>query len=261
MEYAGGVPQANEQKQPLRVVELFAGIGGFGLALTRSGHKIVYANEWEEYASNIYKRHFGPVDRRDIRTVPASQIPDHDLLCGGFPCPDFSDAGRQRGYEGDEGKLFFEIIRIAREKRPKYLLLENVKGFLKFKERALREIEELGYEYEYALLNSLAFGVAQNRERVYIFCIRRDCCTDTQQVQRLQGDLGAYLHRLCADLENAKGGWAYPRHSKQGWSITKDETGRGGTTARVPHWVDRMRCLGNAVTVNVVEAIVRQLPL
>lgn len=106
----------------MRYISLFAGIGGFDLALDRLGHERVYANEWDKYAACIYEKNFGQrPDTRSIVDVPAGDI--HDLLCGGFPCQAFSIAGKRLGFADTRGTLFFEISRILVAKRPAYLLL------------------------------------------------------------------------------------------------------------------------------------------
>lgn len=113
------------------------------------------------------------IDSRDIREVESSDIPDHDLLVAGFPCQAFSIAGKRLGFEDTRGTLFFEIARILRDKRPRYFLLENVKGLLshdngKTFQTILGILTDLGYEYQWQVLNSKNFGVPQNRERVFI---------------------------------------------------------------------------------------------
>ena len=135
--------------------------------------RCVYSNEWDKYASQIYKKHYGEIDTRDIRTVKSDEIPDHDLLCAGFPCQAFSIAGKRKGFEDTRGTLFFEIARIARDKRPRYILLENVKGLLSHDKgktfaTILGVLSDLGYRVEWQVLNSKHFGVPQNRERVFI---------------------------------------------------------------------------------------------
>lgn len=157
-------------------IELFAGIGGFRYGLERAGDfKCVWANDIDRYASAIYRYRFGNKElfEGDIRTVEAATIPDHDLIVGGFPCQSFSIAGKRGGFEDTRGTLFFEICRIARTKRTKYLFLENVKGLLnhnkgKTFETIIRTLDELGYDCEWQVLNSKNYGVPQNRERVFI---------------------------------------------------------------------------------------------
>src|SRR5260370_40385618 len=158
----------------MRYIYLFAGIGGFDLALDRLGHERVYANEWDTYAAQIYEKNFGHrPDTRSIVDVPAGDIPDHELLCGGFPCQAFSIAGKRLGFADTRGTLFFEISRILAAKRPAYLLLENVKGLLSHDDgrtfqTILRTLVELGYDLQWQVCNSKNFGVPQNRERGFI---------------------------------------------------------------------------------------------
>lgn len=158
----------------MKYISLFAGIGGFDLALDRAGHECVYTNEWDKYASSVYEKQFKrPVDTRDITTVPTSEIPNHDLLVGGFPCQAFSVAGKRRGFDDTRGTLFFEIARILQGKQPKYFILENVKGLLSHDSgetfrTIVSTLTELGYDLQWQVLNSKDFGVPQNRERVFI---------------------------------------------------------------------------------------------
>ena len=157
----------------MKYISLFAGIGGFDLALDRLGYECVWANEWNKYAGQIYKKQFGELDQRDITTVKTSEIPDHDLLVGGFPCQAFSIAGKRRGFDDTRGTLFFEIARILKDKQPKYFILENVKGLLSHNKgdtfrTIIVKLTELGYDLQWQVLNSKNFGVPQNRERVFI---------------------------------------------------------------------------------------------
>jgi len=137
--------------------------------------RCVWSNDFNKYANQVYTARFGEANHHpgDIRGIDATEIPDHDLLCGGFPCQSFSVAGRRKGFEDTRGTLFFEICRIVEAKRPSLLLLENVKGLLNHdKGRTftviLQTLDELGYWVEWQVLNSKHFGVPQNRERVFI---------------------------------------------------------------------------------------------
>jgi DNA (cytosine-5)-methyltransferase 1 len=160
-------------------VSLFSGVGGFEQALNKLGGKCVMASEIDKYANLAYETLYGHKTVGDITKVAAESVPDHDLLVGGFPCQAFSVAGKRLGFEDTQGTLFFEIARIAKVKRPKAMLLENVKGLVSHdKGRTLDTIVQtlcdIGYTVDFEVLNSKFFGVPQNRERIFIIAIRDD---------------------------------------------------------------------------------------
>lgn len=160
----------------IRFIDLFSGIGGFRRGLELSGgYRCVWSCDKDKYANQVYTSRFGEENHHsgDIRKVKATSIPDHDILCAGFPCQAFSVAGKRGGFEDTRGTLFFEIARIARAKRPTLLLLENVRGLLSHDEgqtiaTILEILVGIGYRCEGQVLNSKWFGVPQNRERVFI---------------------------------------------------------------------------------------------
>lgn len=179
----------------IRVVELFAGVGGFRIGLERasSRYRTIWNNQWEpstkrQDASMIYCRRFGTAghSNEDISTVPTSDIPDCDLLCGGFPCQDYSVATtlqRSEGIEGKKGVLWWQIYRILKEKgdkRPEYLMLENVDRLLNSpaKQRGrdfaiiLSSLYNLGYAVEWRVINAAEYGMPQKRRRTYIVAYR-----------------------------------------------------------------------------------------
>lgn len=167
--------------------EMFSGIGGFRLGLQQAGWHCVWANDNDKYANKIYKKNFGEGEliERDIRKVDADTIPDHTLLTAGFPCQAFSVAGKRKGFKDTRGTLFHDIARVAKAKKPQFLLLENVKGLLSHDEGLtfqiiIESLDELGYNVEWQVLNSKHFGVPQNRERVFIIGHLRS--TSTKQI-------------------------------------------------------------------------------
>src|SRR5690625_2635303 len=160
-------------------VSLFSGIGGFEQALNKFGGTCVFASEIDRFAAKAYEALYGEKPAGDITKIDAKDIPDHDLLVGGFPCQAFSVAGKREGFEDTRGTLFFDIARIAAEKKPKALLLENVKGLVNHdKGRTLdvmiETLNEIGYVVDFDVLNSKYFDVPQNRERIFIVAIRED---------------------------------------------------------------------------------------
>jgi len=160
----------------MRFISMFAGIGGFDLGLERTGHQCVWANEWDEKPREIYNHNFGRMpDERDVRIIQGGDLPEADLVVGGFPCATFSYAGKRTGFGIDDtrGTLCFEMFRITREGNVPYLLFENVKGMLNNDDGrtfaiVLCALDELGYDVQWELLDSQNFGVPQHRERLFL---------------------------------------------------------------------------------------------
>jgi len=157
----------------LKCFSLFSGIGGFDLAMRNLGHETVGACEIDRYARSVYARQFPGVKIwENATTIKPKELPDFDILCAGFPCQAFSIAGKRRGFDDTRGSLFFEIARIAKEKRPSILLLENVRGLLSHDQgktfhTILSTLNEIGYDVQWQIINSKYF-VPQNRERIFI---------------------------------------------------------------------------------------------
>ncbi|MBI2304466.1 MAG: DNA (cytosine-5-)-methyltransferase [Chloroflexi bacterium] len=155
-------------------VDLFAGLGGFHLALRKLGHTCVFASEIDETLRDVYEKNFGMRPEGDIRNVHASEIPPHEILCAGFPCQPFSKAGSQEGFDDPElGGLYKDILRIIRHHRPRYVILENVPNLQNHDEGKTWEIIEgrlrrEDYDVQLKRLSPHHFGIPQIRERIYI---------------------------------------------------------------------------------------------
>ena len=170
-----------KEKASFTFIDLFAGIGGFRIAFQNLGGKCVFSSEIDKYACQSYANNFGDIPFGDITKINAKDIPDHDILTGGFPCQAFSIAGKRGGFEDTRGTLFFEVARIIKEKQPKAFFLENVKGLTNHQGgRTLQTIlnvlrNDLNYIVpEPQIMNAKDFGVPQNRERVFIIGFRKD---------------------------------------------------------------------------------------
>ena len=170
---------------PIRFFDMFAGIGGFRLGLEAiGGFECVGYCEIDPYARKAYEAMYdtrGELFFEDARKIVPEQLPDFELLCGGFPCQSFSIAGARRGFEDTRGTMFFEVARIAAVKRPKYLYLENVPGLLNHNSGGtfqviLNTLDELGYDVVWQVLNSKNFGVPQERKRVMLVGFLRGQC-------------------------------------------------------------------------------------
>ena len=180
--------------EKLRVASLFCGCGGTDVGLlgdfdflgkhyASNSMEIVYANDIDDNACNIFKENFGIApDNRDKREVKSEDIPEFDILTGGFPCQSFSIIAqnpKRLGVKDERGKLFFEMCRILKERQPKCFIAENVKGILTANKKSafpliMKEFEDSGYNVQYRILNSANYGVPQKRERVIIVGFRKD---------------------------------------------------------------------------------------
>lgn len=168
---------------PLTAVELFAGIGGFRIAADLAGHKTIWANDFAPLACAVYRDAFGPGEMHegDFRER-IGEVPPHDLLTGGFPCQPFSSAGKKEGIRDARGTLFQTIADVLERHRPRHFVLENVKRLLTMERGAhfatiLGALAKLDYVVEWRLLNAMHFGLAQNRQRVFLVGTRKDTLT------------------------------------------------------------------------------------
>ena len=169
----------------IKITELFAGVGGFREGIQNSCEKnnvneeIVFVSEWDKYAQKSYNAIYDQVPQGDITAIKEEEIPNHDILVGGFPCQAFSTAGKMKGFEDARGTLFFDVARIAHHKKPKVLFLENVKGLVghdkgKTLDVIIKALNDIGYLVDYEVLNSKGYGVPHNRQRIFIIAIRDD---------------------------------------------------------------------------------------
>lgn len=169
-----------------KFIDLFCGLGGFRLAFEKAGGVCVFSSDIDESVRKTYAMNFNETPFGDITKIEAKDIPDHDILCAGFPCQPFSLAGKRLGFEDTRGTLFFEVVRILKEKKPKTFILENVKGLTNHDNGntlkvILNTINEIGYEYKYDILNAKNFNVPQNRERWYCIGVRKDSGIDIEK--------------------------------------------------------------------------------
>lgn len=181
----------------IKFFDMFAGIGGFRSGLEAiGGFECVGYCEIDKYAKQAYEAKYdtgGELYFDDARKIVPEQLPNFDLLVGGFPCQSFSIAGARKGFDNTRGTLFFEIARITAVKKPKYLYRENVPGLLnhdsgKTFETILRTLDELGYDVCWQVLNSKNFGVPQSRNRVFIIgYLRGQCAGEVLSFTQISG--------------------------------------------------------------------------
>ena len=204
-----GAPQNYKGEMIMyKVCSLFAGVGGIDLGFLETDKcEIAYANEFDKYAVETYEKNFGnKVDCRDIHDVKLEEIPEFDIMVGGFPCTSFSVAGYRKGFEDDKtGDLFFEMERIFKERKPRVIFLENVKNLVghdkgnTFK-TIINRLEEAGYKgkIKCQVLNACEYGnIPQNRERIYIVAFR-----DKEDYDRFEMPMPTTLEKNIKDIFN-----------------------------------------------------------
>lgn len=164
-----------------KFIDLFCGIGGFHSAMSQLGGECVFAADIDADCRKVYENNYGLAPHSDVSAVDAGDIPQHDVLCAGFPCQAFSKAGKQAGMNDPRGTLFFDIVRIAKHHKPSYMLLENVRNLVGHDNgntwRVIKaNLDELGYEFSHEpiIFSPHNIGIPQFRERVFILCKRKD---------------------------------------------------------------------------------------
>ncbi len=187
----------NKLKMSFVFADLFAGIGGFRIALESIGGKCVFSSEWDKYAQATYKANFGDVPNGDITQISPSEIPDIDILTAGFPCQPFSSIGKREGFEHPtQGTLFYDVVKILKEKKPKAFILENVEGLVSHDGGKTLSIildtlsisingqylflskPDVRYHIFWRILDAKDYGVPQIRKRIFIIGISEDISTD-----------------------------------------------------------------------------------
>ena len=236
------------------------------------GPACVGYSEIDKYAIKIYEKYFNHKNYGDVRKIDIGTLPDFDLLVGGFPCQSFSVAGKRKGFKDTRGTLFFEIARIVAAKKPRLLFLENVKGLLSHQQgrtfgTILATLDELGYDLQWEVLNSKDHGVPQNRERVFIIGHLRGTTRPkvfpvktNDEGNREQHVSEQETSRGVRNMSDLKSRW---RHTMRIRKLTPVECERlqgfpDGWTDGVSD-TQRYKTLGNAVTVNAVQAVAKKL--
>lgn len=189
----------------MKVVSLFSGAGGLDLGFIKAGHEVIWANDNFQDAVRTYRKNIGDhIIFEDISKISSDEIPEHDILIGGFPCQGFSVANSNRREHDERNKLYTELLRVLFDKQPKFFLAENVKGILSLMKGAIFEMiisdfENAGYKVKYKVLNAANFGVPQKRERVIIMGVRNDVDFDLKHPEP--------THLESSSLSNNKEGW------------------------------------------------------
>lgn len=275
-----------------KFIDLFAGIGGFHLALSNVGARCVFASEWDKHARKTYEHNFSKTDPElfkqgmfagDITQVDPAGIPDFDILTGGFPCQPFSQAGFKKGFDDSRGTLFFNVANIIRTKRPIAFFIENVRHLLNHDDgrtfATIKRIieEDLGYSFHYKIVKASDFGLPQHRPRLFMVGFR-----DKQIPFQFPNPIE--LRMTMSDIFGEKcpkkvgytlrvGGRGSGLHDRRNWDtyLVSGKPKRIGTEEGkvmmgfpkkfefpVSH-ASAMKQLGNSVAVNAIQAVARQM--
>jgi DNA (cytosine-5)-methyltransferase 1 len=259
----------------LRVLDLFSGIGGFSLGLERTGgFETVAFCEIEEFPRRVLAKHWPGVPiYDDVRTLTAERLAADgiavDVICGGFPCQDISDAGRRAGIEGARSGLWSEIARLAGELRPRFVIVENVAALLgRGFGTVLGDLAALGFDAEWHCIPASYVGAPHERDRVWIVAYARSEQHESPR-HALRGQGAARLFEAVADADRARleerqgphtigaGACQWSVVGGSGWWTTEPALGR--VANGVPARVDRLKALGNAVVPQIPELIGRAI--
>ncbi|MCP4423370.1 MAG: DNA (cytosine-5-)-methyltransferase [Chloroflexi bacterium] len=223
----------------IKHIDLFCGIGGFRVAAEQlfAQHNLaarcVFSSDIDPYARESYQANFGEYPAGDITQIAANDVPDHDLLFAGFPCQPFSIIGKGAGFEDTRGTLFFDIARILAAKMPQAFVLENVKRLVghdngRTLKKILEVLADLGYFYEYRVLNALDYGLPQKRERVFIVGFRQPIQFDWPAKQTIYTPLSAILepnvateHYASEKIRQKRQNSHTPTHTPSVWHENK----------------------------------------
>lgn len=228
---------------------LFAGIGGFDLGFERAGMRCVWQVELDPYCRRVLAKHWPDVPRwDDVRTFTGEGFERPDVICGGFPCQDISDAGRKEGIKGKRSGLWSEFARIVRVLRPRYVVVENVSALAhRGLGRVLGDLAESGYDAEWGCIRACDVGLAHRRNRLFIVAhAHRERCSRTHNHIFSSG----WVHDCLAERVQETSSRARAMLSSS--FIRRRSHG-------VPSWVDRIKGLGNAVVPQVAEWIGKRL--
>ncbi len=275
----------------LTFISLFAGIGGIDLGLERAGMRCVAQVEIDDYCNRVLTKHWPDVPKfRDVRSVGAHNLPYADVIAGGFPCQDISNAGKRAGIDGERSGLWTEFARIIRELRPRYVFVENVTALLhRGLDRVLGDLAARGYDAEWQCIPAAALGAPHRRDRIFIVAYpngqqpergggfgelagttraREGTQEEWQRLRNASVNSGADVadakrigrHKMVESVFGGTEGQRpadtleYCRHTR-GWGWWKVEPAVGRVVNGVPHRMDRLRGLGNAVVPQCAELV------
>lgn len=216
----------SNQSSDFKFIDLFAGIGGTRLAFERAGGECVFSSEWDKHCQKTYEANFGEIPHGDITKINEKQIPDFDILVAGFPCQPFSSIGKRQGFlHATQGTLFYDVLRIIKNKQNKAFLLENVPGLTTHDNGRtfkiiLDSLDDAGYQVFSKVLDAANFGVPQHRKRIYIVGFKKDLVKN-RNFEFPEGNVEKkYINEF---LEEAGNGYSISKHLQKTYLFKKDD--------------------------------------
>lgn len=238
----------------MRVLDLFSGIGGFSVGLERAGMTTSAFCEVDRHCRSVLARHWPNVPiHGDVQTLRGEDLGPIDLVCGGFPCQDISKAGRGAGLRGERSGLFREVVRLVKELRPPWVILENVSALRsRGLDQVLGELSSLGYDAEWHCLTASSFGAPHRRDRIWIVAYPRGSRVEGPILREHPGPLGPWRWRGEEDMRLIRGGPFQRRPGHPQPLLRRMDDG-------LPGAMDRLRSLGNSLVPSIPEAIGRAI--
>lgn len=210
-----------------KFIDLFAGIGGIRMGFEKNEFKCVFSSEWDNFSQKTYSANFGEIPKGDITSINAKSIPNHDILTAGFPCQPFSTIGKREGFDhSTQGTLFFDIVRILKEKKPNGFLLENVAGLRNHDEGKTFKLiidtlkNELGYWVGSKVLDSADYGVPQHRKRIYIVGFKNTSTNSVDFNWPIKSDLKVGIGKF---IESHEQGYNISEHLQKSYIFKKND--------------------------------------
>ena len=239
---------------------LFTGIGGIDLGFEWAGIETKWQVEIDDYCQQLLELRFPHTKKyRDVKKVGKENLEPVDIISGGFPCPAFSRAGKRGGFEQDD--LFFEMIRICYERKPKSIVFENVEGFKKWSKTLRQEVENIGYDWGDAIFDARDFGIPQARRRYFAICVQRGVLFGSQYLRRIQGEKDSNIYGLQSNNKDTEGRWTSTVKTKEEWRTIFANSRRIRKNNGISSRLDRHRKfgLGNAVVPQIPYLIGKRL--
>ncbi|MDJ0846469.1 DNA (cytosine-5-)-methyltransferase [Crocosphaera sp.] len=215
------------KKKTIKILDLFAGIGGMRIGFSHPYSQCVFSSEWDKYAQKTYQSNFGETPFGDINQIHPQAIPNHDILIGGFPCQPFSTIGKREGFRHEtQGNLFYNITKILEAKKPFCFLLENVPGLVTHDKGQtfqiiLKTLDSLNYDVRYSILDAALFNLPQVRERIYIVGFCRDYLKERVNFSFPVGKKNnVFIDQF---IENNMEGYSISKHLQKSYLFKKDD--------------------------------------